>query len=70
MEEIKDDIQDLAGDVEIIKLQNKLEQLDREWQFRKEKLLIKSKNGNNSVPTKGLAIAGIIPIAFKFPGAS
>ncbi|HYF49800.1 MAG TPA: hypothetical protein VEJ63_10365 [Planctomycetota bacterium] len=39
-----------AGELEIIRLQNDLEQIDREWQMRRESLMIRDKRGNVSEP--------------------
>jgi hypothetical protein len=55
----------LANKVRVLELQNDLEQLDREWDSRRETLLVRSKHGNVSEPSSaGSLIGGMVMIAF------
>jgi hypothetical protein len=55
----------LADDVEILKLQNELERIDREWQADRESCMIRGKNGAMSEPSPVAGtIVGIFVIAF------
>jgi hypothetical protein len=53
----------IERDVQQIKRQNAVEQLDREWEIRRQELLVRNKDGSRDVPTMaGSAIGGIIAI--------
>jgi DNA-directed RNA polymerase subunit RPC12/RpoP len=51
---------EIADDVEILKLQNELERIDREWQAERESCLSRDKNGNVSEPSAGGGTIGMI----------
>lgn len=56
---------ELAGKLKLIELQNDLELLDRDWESRRNTLLVRSKEGNVSEPSSsGSLVGGIIMIAF------
>lgn len=56
---------EMAGDLKVIRLQNDLEQLDREWSSERSKFLTKDKNGNVSEPSAaGGLIGGVLAIGF------
>ena len=60
LEAIQKRTAEIAGEVEILKLQNQLERIDREWQAEREKCMIRGKNGSVSEPTTiGAAFLGI-----------
>lgn len=50
--------QQIARDVESIKRQNALEQLDREWSMRSQQLMVRSKDGSTSAPSPAGAMIG------------
>lgn len=53
----------MAEDLRVIRLQNELEQLDREWQTGRARFLVSDKHGNVSEPSAvGSIIGGIIMI--------
>jgi hypothetical protein len=55
----------IAEDVETIKLQNELERLDREWQMAREASLTRNKDGSMSEPSATSSIVGsVIGAAF------
>jgi len=43
--------QQIAENVEIIKIQNQLEQLDRQWQMQRDSLMVRNKDGTSTEPT-------------------
>lgn len=49
-EEILEEVREVADDVETIKLQNRLERLDREWQMGCKKYMIRTKDGHEVLP--------------------
>jgi hypothetical protein len=56
---------EMAGDLRVIRLQNDLEQLDREWQSQRSKYLVTNKRGEVSEPsTAGAVIGGLIAAGF------
>ena len=55
-------IETIADDVKIIRRQNELEQLDREWETKKGDFMVSDKNGNRSIPTRGGSVAGGVAI--------
>lgn len=64
--EVLDDIKELTDkisqDMEVIKLQNQVEQLDREWMLQRESFMVTSKNGGKHLPTTGRhMVGGIFP---------
>jgi preprotein translocase subunit SecF len=64
LDDIKESTDKISQDMEVIKLQNQLEQLDREWMLQRESFMISSKNGGKHLPTGGSAIGGIFAAAF------
>ena len=56
---------EIAEDVDVIRRQNEVERLDREWQLRREELLVRTKNGGAHKPTvAGGVIGAVIAVAF------
>jgi hypothetical protein len=54
---------DMAGNLEVIKLQNELERLDREWEMQRQSFAIRDKDGNTTYPsTTGSIIGGVIGV--------
>jgi hypothetical protein len=51
---------EMAKDLDTIKRQNELEQLDREWQREREKHLVRGKNGTTSVPSIAGSLIGLV----------
>jgi len=55
----------MVNKIKVIELQNDLERLDREWQSRRETLLVRTKEGNVSEPSSaGSMIGGMVAIVF------
>jgi len=50
----------IAEDVEILKLQNQLEQLDREWQMYRDSALVRNKDGTTSEPSATGSVVGAV----------
>jgi DNA-directed RNA polymerase subunit RPC12/RpoP len=42
---------EIAADVGVIRRQNEIERLDREWAMRREELMVRGKNGSTSTPS-------------------
>lgn len=56
---------EMAGDLRVIRLQNDLEQLDREWQSQRSKYLVTNKRGEVSEPsTAGAMVGGLVAAGF------
>lgn len=56
---------EMAGDLKVIRLQNELEQLDREWSSERAKFLVTNKRGEVSEPSPvGAMIGGLIAVIF------
>lgn len=54
----------MANNLKVIELQNDLERLDREWENRRESLLVRSRDGHVSEPSSASSIAsGFIALA-------
>jgi LSD1 subclass zinc finger protein len=51
---------EMAEDLDAIRRQNELEQLDREWSMRREGFLVHSKNGGTNVPSVAGGVIGCI----------
>ena len=67
--EILDDIDQrtarIAEDVDAIRLQNELEQLDREWMMEREQYMVRDKHGRTHIPSEGgSALMGVIVVVF------
>lgn len=54
---------EMAGDLRVIRLQNDLEQLDREWQSQRSKYLVTNKRGEVSEPSAATSVIGGIVAA-------
>jgi len=50
--------QQMAQDLTAIRRQNEVEQLDREWQMKRQTLLVRGKYGDTSVPSAAGALIG------------
>jgi DNA-directed RNA polymerase subunit RPC12/RpoP len=65
LEALQKRTEEIADDVEILKLQNELERLDREWQTDRESCMTRGKDGSLSEPSPiagtimGLVVIGI-----------
>ncbi len=56
---------EMAKDLKVIRLQNDLEQLDREWEQNRARYLVKNKNGHVSEPSPiGAVVGGVVVIGF------
>lgn len=56
---------EMAGDLKIIRLQNELEQLDREWESDRSQYLVTNKRGQVSEPSPvGAVVAGLVMAGF------
>jgi hypothetical protein len=56
---------EMADDLKVIRLQNELEQLDREWEADRSKYLTRDKHGNVSEPSSvGAVVGGVVMIGF------
>ena len=65
LDQIHENTTRLTRDVEILKLQNELEQLDREWATEREQFLDTGKNGAKTEPGgAGQVIMGIVGVGF------
>lgn len=65
LDKIEKTTDQLANKVRVLELQNDLEQLDREWDSRRETLLVRNKHGNVSEPSAaGSMIGGMIAVVF------
>lgn len=65
LEEIGEKTDRMAGDLKVIRLQNELEQLDREWEQTREGLLVSDNNGHRKEPSAaGSMIGGVVAIVF------
>lgn len=65
LDKIERTTDEMAGRIKLLELQNDLERLDREWENRRQSLLITSKQGRVSEPSSGSAIVGgVVVIAF------
>ncbi|MES2659955.1 MAG: hypothetical protein V4689_15145 [Verrucomicrobiota bacterium] len=65
LDKIEKTTDQLANKVRVLELQNDLERLDREWDNRRESLLVRNKNGHTSVPSSaGSLIGGMVMVGF------
>lgn len=56
---------EMAEDLKVIRLQNDLEQLDREWEQERSRFLTRDKNGNASEPSSaGAVVGGVVIVVF------
>lgn len=65
LEKLDRNVSATARDVEVIKLQNELERLDREWQMEREGYMITGKYGRRYMPSRTGSLAlGVVMIGF------
>jgi DNA-directed RNA polymerase subunit RPC12/RpoP len=65
LEAIDEKTDKIVEDLEVLKLQSRLEQLDREWEVEREQYLLRGKHGETMVPTRGvIVVVGIIGCLF------
>lgn len=65
LERVSRQTEQIAGDVEVIRLQNELERLDREWMMERERYMVRGKHGRTSVPSAtGGVIAAVVAAGF------
>ena len=57
LDEIKDSTDKISQDMEVLKLQNELERMDREWLLERERFMVTSKDGGRRLPT---AMGGVV----------
>lgn len=58
-------VQDIRHDVETLKLQNQLSQIDRKWDQERSTMMVRGQHGHSSIPSQFGAIAFmILPIIF------
>jgi DNA-directed RNA polymerase subunit RPC12/RpoP len=63
LEALQKRTEEIADDVEILKLQNELERIDREWQSDRERCMIRGKDGSLSEPSPVAGtIGGVVAI--------
>jgi hypothetical protein len=61
LERISRDTADIADDVEVIRLQNELERLDREWLLEREQHMMRGKHGRTYRPSRaGGVVAAVV----------
>lgn len=58
LEKIERQTEVMADDLKVIRLQNDLDKLDREWSMKSQSLMVTDKNGSKSVPSSVGSIAG------------
>lgn len=67
LEEIGEKTERMSEDLKVIRLQNELEQIDREWESEREGMMTRNKNGSRSKPSAvGAVIGAGITGAFGF----
>lgn len=64
MEKIHESTQRMAGNLQVIELQNDLERLDREWENRKDGFMVSGKHGRHLPSTGGSIFGGVVGIGF------
>jgi hypothetical protein len=65
LDKIEKTTDQLANKIKVLELQNDLERLDREWDNRRQSLLVRNKHGAVSEPSSaGSLIGGMIMIVF------
>lgn len=65
LDDLKQHAERIADDVGRIRMQNELEQLDREWMIRREGLMVTGKHGARHVPGKfGTIFGALIAVVF------
>ncbi|MBK1828812.1 hypothetical protein [Haloferula rosea] len=65
LEKLEKKTGEMADDLKIIRLQNELEKLDREWAMRSEDFMVSNKHGVKSVPSSaGSMVGGMVAVVF------
>jgi hypothetical protein len=65
LEKLQKNTERMAGNLQVIELQNDLERLDREWESQKEGYMVSGKHGHRYLPsTGGSVFGGVIIIIF------
>lgn len=60
LEQLTETTNRISDNTEVIRLQNELERIDREWTMGRDRYMVKGKDGHMSVPTKtGTVFSGI-----------
>lgn len=60
LEKIQEQTGHMAENLELIKLQNELEQIDREWMMSRENFMVNGRNGGRSEPSIGSGVFAIV----------
>ena len=60
LEAIDQRTQEIAQDVDVIRRENEIERLDREWQMRREELMVRTKRGGAQTPSVAGGIVGAV----------
>ncbi len=63
LEKIEERTETIAEDVETLKVQNELQRLDREWDNERQGLMMRNRNGHESVPTQVGAVLVLLFMA-------
>lgn len=58
LNEIRDTTQRVESNLDVIRLQNDLERLDREWMMERERYMVSDKDGARHVPSRGRSLVG------------
>ncbi len=61
-EQIEANTQQLAEEVQTIRFQHELEEIDREWEMEKQQYYVTDEKGHKSLPTKGGSLFGGLAI--------
>lgn len=65
LEKLEKRSDEMAGDLKVIRLQNDLEKLDREWDREMQGFMVTGKDGEKSLPSAaGSMIGGVVAIIF------
>jgi hypothetical protein len=73
LDEIDEKTDRISEDLKVIRLQNEIERVDREWQVRREGMMTKNKDGSRSKPSVAGSIVGAFMVgvfAFIWMGAT
>lgn len=54
---ISDEVSSLKAENRVLRLQNEIDDLDRQWQARSQGMMLEGKDGSRSPPTRGSALA-------------
>lgn len=68
LEEIKESTDKISQDIGVIKLQNELEKLDREWLLERDGLMVTNRRGNRQLPSSPAStiVGSLVAILFVF----